>query len=152
MYTPNTLWPFSSGENTFTLWNTFLSWTCAGSVNYPIPTVHWQAPPSVLGWRWRGVEDSGGGAHRLPVLHEWGRRGRVTGRLVEGETRLAREESRCLSWWLAAEKHGAERMERNTASSAEEERETKEKSIAHSHRYYHCCLGSLRAYHMRCHH
>ena len=36
-------------------------------------------------------------------------------------------------------------MERNTASSAEEERETQGKSIAQSHRYDHCCLGPLEA-------
>ncbi len=115
--------------------------------NYPIPIVHWQVPPSApWGWRWRGVEDNAGGTHRLPVLQEWGRRGRVARWLVGGGTRPAREESRR----SAPEKHGDERMERNTASSAGEEREIT--SIAHSLRYYHCCLGSLKAYHMQCHH
>lgn len=42
---------------------------------------------------------------------------------MEGGARPAREESRR----LAPGKHGAERMERNTASSAEEARETEEK-------------------------
>lgn len=97
--------------------NPFLHINCSVHHDYPIPTVHRQAPPSVLlGWRWGGVKESVGGMHRLPVLQEWG-------------TRLTRVERGCCRRWSDPAKHGEERMERSTASSAEREMKPRRESI-----------------------
>lgn len=59
------------------------------------------------------MDDRSDAAPRLPVLQEWGRRGRE-----EGESGLAREESSCWRRRSDMKKDGAEWAERNAASSA----------------------------------
>lgn len=79
-------------------------------------------------------------------------------------TRCSRSEAGGEAWWwregcdrpgrrMAAGANGRPQrnMELNGWSATLRLLQTEEKSITHSHRYYHCCLGSLQAYHMQCH-